>query len=212
VRGVAHDGGFANRVIQPLLTLYMLHRMRKVSRDGKMTVGESLLFRNEAINLHVIFIWTCFPQLLDLINKLPLFSEATLIVFIWMLSEYHKKHNIPKSYFILWSVIAIASQIYIYTQHIKSLIIYHFHICGLIVYPASIILFVKGIFSKRSLDAAIPLTLIMFFLFKEETTKRWILLLINLQFMEFILPLKEHLQILFIQLHSARVLYSLLNC
>jgi len=215
--GQAHDGGFVYRGLSPALALTIIFRLSRATTTqdsrGKAKVDQALYF-NEILNIMTLFGFQGFQDFMDFVDSIPLMSELTLILAAYMLfkywtylrPEYHQTQcvslpgiNSTRVEFYYVVVLLILMHLESYTQQTPAMFIKHFHFCALAIYLSCLVMTIYYIYKARIMDLIIPVNLLMLLLYRDSPVDRLVLLLLNYQYMIFILPTIEYLRIRIVQ-------------
>lgn len=106
--GKVHDNGFLFKILSPGLAIFILHQIRISSKEQRITAAgtlvtfraslilikhlENLLYSNEITNLILLFLTSCFPDMLVFFDQIPMFREFTSLLALLFLYKYYKRH------------------------------------------------------------------------------------------------------------------------
>eukprot|EP01114_Cavostelium_apophysatum_P005081 TRINITY_DN1568_c0_g1_i1.p1 TRINITY_DN1568_c0_g1~~TRINITY_DN1568_c0_g1_i1.p1 ORF type:complete len:876 (-),score=228.98 TRINITY_DN1568_c0_g1_i1:1299-3926(-) len=194
--GAVHDSGSLYRIFSPLLALVAIHNHRLSSRDAaKSSLIDRLVYKNEMINLAVIIHSTCFPDLMTFWDDIPGMSNVAFVLAVFLLNVYYrqKANQSQKSKYalerVIFSAVLLLAHVYSYTEGLSWLyMLWHFHVCALAVYLTSVFSLVFFVLRGRMAELIIPINLILFLLYKDSSVGRLLVLLLNYQYLRYILP------------------------
>eukprot|EP01119_Soliformovum_irregulare_P011628 TRINITY_DN2936_c0_g1_i2.p1 TRINITY_DN2936_c0_g1~~TRINITY_DN2936_c0_g1_i2.p1 ORF type:complete len:869 (-),score=182.80 TRINITY_DN2936_c0_g1_i2:122-2692(-) len=194
---IAHDGGYVFRTLSPGLALVSIVHLRLSSESGAITPGETYLFKNEQTNLFLIFMSSCFVDLLLFFDALYIVPEIALILTLYGGIRYYRLYRpLQRMERNLFGICIMMAHMYSYTAESEAFFLGSFHILALVPYIMGAIVFpIYFIFTKRVEDMLLPLHLILYLLFKHSAVGRMVLLMFNMQYLRYLLPAIRQLRI-----------------
>jgi hypothetical protein len=158
--------------------------------------AESLLFKNEMTNLAIVFLGTCFPDMLPSLDGIPLMDVLTIAVatyFVWIYYSKFGGGGTIERWMVYISLFCM--QLQRYTSEVEVFYIAHIHLFAWFVYSFAVAYFLYVIARGRIGDALIPVNLLLYFLLGDSWSSRTMLLLFNFQYLWNLLPTIESLRI-----------------
>lgn len=84
--------GVIYRILSPALGLMIHHNLRISCRDpNRSHPYEKKIYRNELVNLSMLFLTSCFPDLVQFFDDIPGFNEFTTLVALWFVHVYYTR-------------------------------------------------------------------------------------------------------------------------
>jgi len=200
--GPVMDGGVIHRILSPALAFMTFYQLRLASRDQNNRVMgvEKLIYRNEMINLYIMFLTSIFPDLLSALEEIIFFPEVMILVGAYCVHVFYTKYMPGPSKYVIERGIAMTMLLmihwYVYTSETQGLYLFwHFHICALGVFLGAIGMALYFFIQGRLLELIVPINLVLYLLYKESSVGRCFLILFNVQYLKFILPVVEYARV-----------------
>jgi hypothetical protein len=222
---ISMRGGYTWRLCSTLLALKIFDSVKSpLPHHSKSTkIAQSLIYNNESINLLVIFLTSCFPDVLSGFDGLYVIPEISTLMILYGVHWYFSnvvcsQHRICRNdkivspsrarieqFVISLSVVMMSVYDWTSSSNSKSFFIGSIHISGLVIYGLSfIILPIYFVWNRRTRDLIIPINLLLMFLHRDSLFERMFILLMNYQFLVNILPLMELVRIRFTEIMSSQ--------
>lgn len=229
---IAMRGGYTWKIYMILLALKIIDSLKTpLPHHIKSTkTGQSLVFHNEMINLTVLFLSSCFPDVLSGVDGLYVVPELGILMMLFATHLYFSnfvsgQKNSPRGDRIVSpgkaaieeTVVLVAilmMSLYDWTADTDFFFLGSIHLSGLVIYLLSfVILPIYFLWNRRTKDLIIPINLLLMFLHRDSFFERMFLLALNYQYLVNILPLTELIRIRFteIMVGQRRDMYAALH-
>lgn len=216
----AHDGGYdmtwhssiryVFRTLSPALAILIILHARWSAKDpprpnpresrkpladivliSGIEVSEQAIYRCEQINIGIFFLTSSFSDLLAFFDIVPLLPEVATVIAFFFFKKIWKHRGVSWWLFLAGLVL---SSLYSFTSEVTWLYFFHFHIFALLTFLLSVGLPIYLMATNQMENLPMPITLVLFLLYKDSFVNRILLMSLNYQYQECILPCLETLQ------------------
>eukprot|EP01119_Soliformovum_irregulare_P000182 TRINITY_DN10130_c0_g1_i1.p1 TRINITY_DN10130_c0_g1~~TRINITY_DN10130_c0_g1_i1.p1 ORF type:complete len:864 (+),score=206.95 TRINITY_DN10130_c0_g1_i1:55-2646(+) len=188
------DDGNIPRIFSSILAIYICHKVRLSVKDSDSGLHpiERKIYICETINLLTIFVRSCFPDLMNMVDNLPV--RFLITCFVMYLGKcFIVTSRVWEKYLLIF--LLGSSQIYSWSMDYEWMFFKHMHIVAIIIWLGAFLVPMGYLGFGRPKNAMWPILSLMLLLHRDSNLGVLFLAIYCAQFLYLILPSNQFFRI-----------------